>query len=78
MKRWIWEQDNYPNFTYDTDKLQYILEKVSLEQGYLIAMSKVMDDESVIQRQSEALVCSPYQNSRHDTSNSIKRYSTTY
>ncbi len=55
MKRWIWQQDNYPHFKYDSNKLESLLEKVAQEQGYLIAMSKVMSDESVIQKQYEAL-----------------------
>ncbi len=55
MKRWIWQQDNYPHFKYDSNKLESLLEKVAQEQGYLIAMSKVMSDENVVQTQYEAL-----------------------
>lgn len=55
MKRWIWEQDDYPNFIYDINKLEQLIQKVSLEQGYLIAMSKVMDHDNIVQRQLEAL-----------------------
>jgi len=55
MKRWIWQQDNYPQFKYDSSKLESLLEKVAQEQGYLIAMSKVMSDENVVQTQYEAL-----------------------
>lgn len=55
MKRWIWEQDGYPNFIYDLKKLESLIEKVSQEQGYLAAMTQTMNSESVIQRQFEAL-----------------------
>ncbi|HUH41820.1 MAG TPA: DUF4172 domain-containing protein [Sulfurimonas sp.] len=56
MKRWIWEQDGYPNFTYDLNKLESLIEKVSLEQGYLAAITQTMDGDNVIQRQFEALI----------------------
>ncbi len=55
MKRWIWQQEGYPHFEYDLSKLEAFLEKVAQEQGYLIAMSSVMSDESVTQKQYEAL-----------------------
>ncbi len=55
MKRWIWEQKEYPNFTYDIKKLENIIQKVSCQQGYLIAMGKVMDEDNMVQRQLEAL-----------------------
>ncbi len=55
MKRWIWEQDDYPNFTYDLNKLEHLIQKISLEQGYLIAMTDVMNKDSILTRQLEAL-----------------------
>jgi len=55
MKRWIWQQQDYPHFKYDSKKLESLLEKVAQEQGYLIAMSKVMSEENVVQKQYEAL-----------------------
>ena len=39
MKKWIWQQENYPNFTYDSKKLENLIQKISLEQGYLIALT---------------------------------------
>lgn len=56
MKRWIWQQDDYPNFTFDFKKLGSLIEKVSLEQGYLIAITQTMNSHNVIQRQLEALM----------------------
>ena len=55
MKRWIWEQENYPNFTYDSKKLENLIQKISLEQGYLIAMSNFTSEDNVTKSQLEAL-----------------------
>jgi len=55
MKKWIWQRDNYPNFTYDKTKIDFLIEKISQEQGYLIAMSDVMNRDTIIQKQLEAL-----------------------
>ena len=55
MKRWIWEQEDYPNFTYDSKRLESLIQKISLEQGYLIAMSNFMSEDNVTQSQLEAL-----------------------
>ena len=56
MKRWIWQQDNYPKFTYNSKKLEDLIQKISLEQGYLIAVTQSMDKDNIIQRQFEALM----------------------
>ncbi len=55
MKRWIWEQENYPDFTYDLKKLEGLMQKISFEQGYLIAMSNFMSEDNITQSQLEAL-----------------------
>lgn len=47
MKRWIWEQDDYPNFTYDLKKLEHLIQKISLEQGYLIAITDVINKDNI-------------------------------
>ena len=56
MKKWIWQQENYPNFTYDSKKLEDLIQKISLEQGYLIAITQTMSKDNIIQRQAEALL----------------------
>lgn len=56
MKRWIWEQEAYPHFTYDLNRLECLIQEVSLEQGYLIAMTQTMDSSNIAQRQLEALM----------------------
>ena len=55
MKKWIWQQENYPNFTYDFKKLESLIQKVSIAQGYLIALAQTMNNKTIIQRQSQAL-----------------------
>ncbi len=54
-KKWIWKQENYPNFTYDSKVIEPLIQKVSQEQGYLIAFTSMMNDENLKQRQFEAL-----------------------
>ncbi|ADR35357.1 filamentation induced by cAMP protein Fic (plasmid) [Sulfuricurvum kujiense DSM 16994] len=56
MKRWIWEQESYPDFTYDLFRLERLIQEVSLEQGYLIALTQTMDSDNIAQRQLEALM----------------------
>ncbi|MFH0708962.1 MAG: DUF4172 domain-containing protein [Pseudomonadota bacterium] len=56
MKRWIWEQDAYPHFTYDLNTLEQLIQEVSLSQGYLIAITQTMDQNNIAQRQLEALM----------------------
>lgn len=55
MKQWIWEQNDYPNFTYDLNRLEPLLQKVSLEQGYLAALTQTMHSDNIFYRQIEAL-----------------------
>ena len=55
MKKWIWQQENYPNFTYEFKKLESLIQKVSIAQGYLIALAQTMNNKTIIQRQSQAL-----------------------
>lgn len=56
MKKWIWQQENYPNFIYDSKKLENLIQKISLEQGYLIALTQTMSKENIIQRQADTLL----------------------
>lgn len=56
MKKWIWQQDDYPNFTYDFSRLEALIQKISLEQGYLIALTETMNQENIVQRQYDALL----------------------
>lgn len=55
MKKWIWQHKDYPNFTYDSKKLENLIQKISLEQGYLIAITQTMNTSNVKYKQIEAL-----------------------
>lgn len=56
MKRWIWQYENYPHFTYEFEKLEYLLQKISMEQGYLLALSQTLSQATIRQRQCDALL----------------------
>ena len=56
MKRWIWQQSEYPNFAYDLKRLESLIQKVSLEQGYLIALAQTIDKDNILQRRFESLM----------------------
>jgi Fic family protein len=56
MKRWIWEQEAYPDFTYDVKALEPLVQAILLEQGYLSAITQTMDRNTIAQRQLEALM----------------------
>lgn len=56
MKRWIWQYENYPHFTYQLEKLEHLLQKISMEQGYLLALTQTMSQDTIIQRQCDALL----------------------
>jgi len=56
MKRWIWQYDDYPHFTYKLENLEYLLQKISIEQGYLLALTQTMSQDTILQRQCDALL----------------------
>lgn len=56
MKKWIWQEKDYPNFTYDFKRLEHLIQEISREQGYLIAITQTISGDIVLQRQSEALI----------------------
>lgn len=49
--QWIWEYNEYPNFTYDREVLDPLMQKITLEQGKLIAFLSVMDEDNIKQTQ---------------------------
>lgn len=56
MKRWIWQYENYPHFTYQFEKLEQLLQKIAMEQGYLLALTQTMSHDTILQRQCDALL----------------------
>jgi len=53
--QWIWQHNTYPNFTYDREALDPLIQKITLEQGKLIAYLSVMDEHNIKQTQLTAL-----------------------
>jgi len=53
--RWIWEQDDYPNFTYNSEKINPLIQEVNLLQGQLIAFTSFLNEENLRERQFIAL-----------------------
>ena len=54
-KKWIWEYDSYPNFTYDSSKLQTLLEDIKYYQGLLNGIFTNVNQEDLLQTQLEIL-----------------------
>jgi len=53
--QWIWQYSEYPNFTYDREVLDPLIQKVTLEQGKLIAFLSVMDEAKIKQTQLKTM-----------------------
>ena len=53
--QWIWQHNEYPNFTYDREILDPLMQKINLEQGKLIAYLSVMDEHNIKQTQLNAM-----------------------
>jgi len=53
--QWIWQYNSYPNFTYDREALDPLMQKITLEQGKLIAYLSVMDEHNIKQTQLGAM-----------------------
>ena len=49
--KWIWQQKHYPHFSYDRKVLDPLIQKITLQQGKLIAYLCVMDEENIKQTQ---------------------------
>jgi Fic family protein len=45
-QKWIWEYDQYPNFTYNKEKLEPLVRDIVYEQGKLKSFMLLMDRES--------------------------------
>jgi len=53
--QWIWQHNTYPNFSYDREALDPLMQKITLEQGKLIAYLSVMDEHNIKQTQLSAM-----------------------
>ena len=53
--QWIWQHNTYPNFSYDREALDPLMQKITLEQGKLIAYLSVMNEHNIKQTQLGAM-----------------------
>lgn len=53
--QWIWQHNAYPHFSYDREVLDPLIQKITLEQGKLIAYLSVMDEHNIKQTQLNAM-----------------------
>lgn len=54
-ERWIWQKEDYPNFTYDRKVIDPLVQEISLQQGQLIAFTSILNNENLKLRQLESL-----------------------
>lgn len=54
-KRWIWEQKQYPNFTFESNRINPLIQKATLLQGYLTAFTSVLNKEDLSKKYLEVL-----------------------
>ena len=54
-KKWIWEYDSYPNFTYDSEKLQPLLQEIKYYQGLLNGIFTNVNEEDLYRTQLEIM-----------------------
>ena len=54
-KKWIWEYDSYPNFTYESEKLQPLLQDIKYYQGLLNGIFTTVNVEDLYQTQLEIM-----------------------
>lgn len=55
QKRWIWQQEGYPDFTYDREKLEPLLQQIKYHQGILDGIYQTINDEERSNAQMEVL-----------------------
>ena len=47
-ERWIWQKEDYPNFTYDRKVIDPLVQEISLQQGQLIAFTSILNNENLM------------------------------
>ena len=55
-KRWIWEQENYPDFTYDNNKVDKLYANALYKQGNLSSYLSILDQEKLDSFKEEAII----------------------
>ena len=54
-KKWIWEHSHYPNFKYDSSKLDMVLSQVSRNTGILEGTISTLNTNSTTSIQLDAV-----------------------
>ena len=54
-KKWIWQQDDYPDFKYDTALLEPILLNIKYHQGLLDGIYASIHEDDLVKTQLEIL-----------------------
>ena len=54
-KKWIWEYERYPNFSYDSEKLQPLLQEIKYYQGLLNGIFMNVNEEDLYKTQLEIM-----------------------
>jgi len=54
-KRWIWEFEEYPNFTYDSNILNPLIEEISFLQGSLSTLTSFTSKEKLEEKLTQSL-----------------------
>ena len=56
VKRWIWQEIDYPHFRCDTQKIEPLMHEISRKQGELSALSRFLGSEYLQENQLQTLV----------------------
>lgn len=52
-KKWIWQHQNYPNFSYNRENLEPLLQEIKYHQGLLDGIYSTINDEDLAKAQIE-------------------------
>ncbi len=55
-KRWIWQEKDYPNFQWDAQQIEPLVQLISRKQGELTALSRFLGSGYLIENQLQTLV----------------------
>lgn len=56
MHQWIWQQANWPDFTWDEGRLSPLLSRARMQQGHLLGAARLLDNSLSLEAQAQILV----------------------
>ncbi len=56
MHQWIWQQTNWPDFTWDEGRLSPLLSRARKQQGHLLGAARLLDTSLSLEAQAQILV----------------------